>query len=110
MQGFIEDCKEHPLLFWNLIGLFSTILNPGLFWLFFMVSLFALVKKQGRDQEKEKLRREKLITNAEAFAEKIQKEGRVPTITTTLFLGLGENAFLEEETALIDTRAVRANK
>lgn len=53
------------------------------------------------------LKRQKLITQANAFVDKIKSDKKIPTVSTSLFLSDGEQALLEEGSQLYETRAVR---
>lgn len=65
-----------------------------------MFDLFGIKKK------KELARQEKAI-EAESYIAEVKDKKALPTIVSSVFLDKGEQAFLEEETELNETRAVR---
>ncbi len=54
-----------------------------------------------------KQKQQQLITEAENYISEVKNKKALPTIKSSIFLEKDENAFLEELTELIETRAVR---
>lgn len=96
--------RAHPFIGWNIVGLLSAFIHPAIWLIFFVVSLVFFAKRRKEIKEE---KRKTLIVEAEAYVVEIKKNHALPKVASSIFLNNGENAFLQEETKLNETRAVR---
>jgi len=92
---------EQPFIAWNIFTLISLFIDPLLAIFFFLVSLIFWIRRT------EEQRRQQLITETNQYIEEIKSKKAIPIIKSSIFLKEGEFAFLEENTDLRETRAVR---
>jgi len=73
-----------------------------------IAGIILFVKKLNRDKiRKWTLERERIITEANLYADKIKTDKKIPIVSTSIFLESGESAYLEEHVGMLETRAVR---
>lgn len=99
-EWFIE---KRPFVSWSLLALILAPLPP-LSVLVFIVGLVFYGNKVKRLKAEKK---QAMINEVNHYVEKIKTDKEIPTITTSIMLQKNEYAFLEENTKLMETRAVR---
>ncbi|MDD4062764.1 MAG: hypothetical protein PHV25_03305 [Candidatus Pacebacteria bacterium] len=95
---------EYPLISWNIL----TIVFLFIFWPISLISSFiSLVFWVKRNQEIKEQKRIQRVVDAENYINKVKEGKSLPVIIPSISLEKNEEAFLEEETKLIETRAIR---
>ena len=96
--------NEYPRIAWNIFTIISFFIHFLLAVIFFVISIVFWTKKKERLKEQ---KRQQLITEANQYIEEIKTKKTIPIIKPSIFLREGESAFLEENTNLLETKAVR---
>jgi len=107
-EGFMAAIKkffhEHPFVAWNIFTILAFFIHWSLALIFFFISLVFWNKRR---QELAEQKRQQMVAEAESYIEKVKERKALPPITPSIFLEKNEQAFLEEQTSLKETRAVR---
>jgi hypothetical protein len=103
LPKFLESEDNKIILFFSL-GVIFIFNIPLLGLLFFGIAIWLGVRKSQRKKAEELSRNKKEIEN---YIENIKINKKLETISTNLFLEKNENAFLEDDVSISETRAVR---
>ncbi len=109
-NSFKQFFAKHPFWSWTIAGLLISRI-PKLEWvlpIFLIIGLYQFLKNKG-SQKKQNVsdRKEAMTRGMEEFVAQIKQQKALTPISSSLVLGPKEQAFLEEETALQETRSVR---
>jgi len=105
MEKLKQFYKNHPFITVNIVTLVLLIFNQSS-WaaVVFFISLIAWAIRANQIK-KEKM--QALRASADAYIAEVKQNKKMPTITTNVFLGDGEYAFLESGSRLFEPRSVR---
>jgi hypothetical protein len=108
-KKIVEEIIDLAFIIPAFLVILSFIINfyLGLSILSVVAIIFAVKGGLKKDAKKKREEREKLITEANQYVEEIKSKKAIPIIKSSIFLKEGESAFLEENTDLQETRAVR---
>lgn len=109
-KGLKKLFSKYPFWSWTIIG-FLIGRIPKLEWvfpIFLMIGLYSFLRHRGINNKKNVTeQKESMMRGVEEFVANIKERKALTPISSSLVLGPKEQAFLEEETALQETRSVR---
>jgi hypothetical protein len=106
----MKKISSKKILLWAVIGGFvlGGMITASLTWIIFCIGgILYWYTYQSERKLKKQVAVETLKDKAREFVEEVKKNKKLQQIRTSAFLERGEHAFLEEDSALFETRAVR---